>query len=126
MADKKLEMTFKMEIYKGGEAGYTINYNTKEGYNETMCYVTTGPTSNCQLSVLGSVENLFANSMYRTEIINLLKGYCRAIWLIDIHTNKVSAAETFFGKGSILKQMDYISTNNSAMSIILINKSLVK
>jgi hypothetical protein len=81
-----------------------------------------GPTSNCQLSIIGSFCNLL--TLKDEDLKKVTKSIAaltalRKIILIDINRPKVAQVERVF-KNAIINKMDYTSTNNSSMTIILL------
>ncbi len=84
-----------------------------------------GPTSNCQLWLIGSFENLFITSVTKEERVDLFKAAHRyaglkKILLIDIHQNAVEKLHKVIDKSTIMSTTNYTSTNGSTMAIIMI------
>lgn len=103
---------------------YKISFTTDKGYTRSM-HLTHFPTNNCQLSSIGSFDNInFIDSKNKEDIHTLLKVIreksCNQL-MIDIYTSIVDEImERISPYFDIVFKQDYISTNTSKMTIILL------
>lgn len=84
------------------------------------------PTGNCQVSVAGYMEQTLSVAVMNKDTIpslhQMINTYSTNLLLVDIHTSYIPHLLTVFGEKCIHSRMDYKSTNESAMSIILIHR----
>lgn len=88
--------------------------------------VITSPTGNCQLSLISTFKNLFSFDITDKERIELLKEVCKRtsyLILVDIHRAIAEKTQKLLGDQCIHEKLDYTSTNNTLMTILLLKKN---
>ncbi len=97
---------------------YLENLKTNAGY------IYAGPTSNCQLALIGSASALISR-LKGKDLILAIKNSVSAVGkrtvLMDIKTQYAKTLEATLPADSFLLNERYKSTNGSDMSIVLIN-----
>lgn len=83
------------------------------------------PTMNCQLATIANAYNIIRlydeKNTITLDIFKLLyKAISKSIFLLDIQLGYEEGLMKIFGKEDIISRMSYISTNGSAMVIILL------
>lgn len=111
------------QIHIGMEQNKTMQYTlySTTGYNKNLEVY--GSFHNCQNFTAAPFENLLGTGLPNEEILKFISHICyslgKRLMIVDIHTSKVPALKLLYPKFKF--QQDYLSTNGSNMSIIMIH-----
>lgn len=87
------------------------------------------PTLNCQLGSIANIQSIIPDcgSNILEVLTHLHKVTLKPSWLLDVHTSYVPTIHNTLGEDNIRVSHNYISTNNSAMSLLIFDsRSLSK
>ena len=113
----------RVEKLESSEYNKRINFGNDVPYLVGGCIdIYYGPTSNCQLSILGQAHYLLDiknNKEKKQTIISTISKYTSHMILIDIKTKyKKDIIKFFNDDAELMFKNDYISTNGSRMTLI--------
>jgi hypothetical protein len=98
---------------------FKISHKTFKNVNFTVNIIAS-PTGNCQLCSVRYFEQILINSSdIKKQLLEI--GEIKKLILIDIYSSLKDKLKLSIDKNAIILEEDYISSNNSKMSILIIN-----
>lgn len=122
---KETKMTYNIEIKtentKLGKIG-TVTINAS-----AVCYIVHHPTNNCQLFTIASFGNIISYPYLKAVLEKaLMWSDNKPLLLIDIHTVHADRFSKLIDKNHIVIQQNYVSSNKSLMTIMLLKTAFIK
>lgn len=103
---------------------YTHGVMTDTGNKYSMLNV--NPFNNCQLFSIGDFATILTSSNAYDILSEMFKATTKSLFIVDIKECFEKYVENLFHKEGIVIKNKYISTNNSRMTIYIINKQYIK
>lgn len=117
-------MTYKISIKDEGTALGRIGSVIVNG--GTVCYAVHHPTNNCQLFSIASFANIIGATYFKEALQKILEwSGNKPLLLVDIHTVQAESLSKLIDKRHIVIQQNYISSNKSLMTIMLLKTTFI-
>ena len=107
----------------------TIEITTPHGFRFQFKYIH-NPTGNCQVSSAQNIQNVFSllnKYKFRDLLIKIRREhFSKRILMIDINRINVEKVLRWVSPKTIVNRMDYISSNGSHMTVLLLKLSVIR